>query len=674
MKFRTPIQVNWKTALKRAGISCLFVLIIAGIASPNSALESNLNCPTESLTSSFSLCQAPPIAQNSTQNSQEIQAQQLYQQGKFQESRLLLDQAITTYKAQGDRPGTARALRNLGLVYLKTQNWSDAQEAISQALVLLAELPNSKTIQHLQGSTLEAQGQLYLLTNRPEQALETWKTTATTYQEIQDWTGWVRSQINQSQALQTLGLYTQALKKLVAAQTQLAQEPDSILKAKALQSLGDVLRGVGRLDGAQAALEQSLILANQLQDPEQSAVTLISLGNTFRQKNQIDQSLESYREAVQATDSPELKLQAQLNQLSLFIQNQQVQPALDLLPAIEALLDQLSPSTSKVQSQINLAQSLIDARNLETSPEIRQNPKISKLQIANYLTAAIQLAETLNDSRSQAYALGLLGNLYESNQQFNEAQQLTEKALILAQGINATDIAYRWQWQLGRIATAKQDRKTAISAYTQAVNNLKSLRSDIVAISSTVQFGFREQVEPVYRELVGLLLAGEPTQDDLKKARDVLESLQVAELDNFFRDACLDTRPVNIEEIDPLAAIFYTILLPDYLAVIVTLPDQSLNYHRIDLSRAEIEMGLQKLTEAITIPRERVFIENFLEPSQQVYQWLVGSFAEILTANTIQTLVFVLDSQMRNIPVASLYDGENYLMEKYNVAIAPAYN
>ena len=73
--------------------------------------------------------------------------------------------------------------------------------------------------------------------------------------------------------------------------------------------------------------------------------------------------------------------------------------------------------------------------------------------------------------------------------------------------INAPDLAYQWQWQLGRILEVKGDREGAIAAYSQSVNSLQSLRSDLVAISSEVQFGFRESVEPVYRELVALLLA-----------------------------------------------------------------------------------------------------------------------------------------------------------------------
>ena len=96
--------------------------------------------------------------------------------------------------------------------------------------------------------------------------------------------------------------------------------------------------------------------------------------------------------------------------------------------------------------------------------------------------------------------------MYEEQKRFDEAEELTQKALMISQQIHASDLAYQWQWQLGRILKAKGDRNGAIAAYSESVKILQSLRSDLVAISSDVQFSFRESVEPVYRELVGLLL------------------------------------------------------------------------------------------------------------------------------------------------------------------------
>ncbi|WP_211178659.1 MULTISPECIES: hypothetical protein [Brasilonema] len=85
----------------------------------------------------------------------------------------------------------------------------------------------------------------------------------------------------------------------------------------------------------------------------------------------------------------------------------------------------------------------------------------------------------------------------------------------------------------------------AIAAYKQAVATIKSLRTDLAAASPDLQFSFRYAVEPIHRQLVGLLVNSNKP-DDLKVARDVIEALQLVELDNFFREACLNRNPVQI--------------------------------------------------------------------------------------------------------------------------------
>jgi len=84
--------------------------------------------------------------------------------------------------------------------------------------------------------------------------------------------------------------------------------------------------------------------------------------------------------------------------------------------------------------------------------------------------------------------------------------ELTRTAQFAAQQVNAPDSLYRWQWQAGRILKSTGAHEQAIAAYEQAIATLQSIRGDIVAANRELQFDFTEQVEPVYRELMELLL------------------------------------------------------------------------------------------------------------------------------------------------------------------------
>ncbi|NEQ85007.1 MAG: tetratricopeptide repeat protein, partial [Moorea sp. SIO2I5] len=583
------------------------------------------------------------------------QAQQFYETGQYQEAIPLLEQIISNYSDSGDIIGEINALVNLALVYQRLGDWAQAKQTISQSFTQLSQLPLTKERQQLQAQILSVQGQVYLSLGQGKKALSTWQQTSAIYQELGDLTRLTESQIYQVQALRVLGLYNQATKTLTEIKESIQDQPDSALKSTALQYLGDVLRRVGKFQDSQEILQQSLAIAENLPNQTLIAENLLSLGDTARLQRKTEEAIEFYQRVVKESPLPDSKIQGQLNQLSIVITKQEWSQARKLLPAIDNSLTKLPPSQIAINARINLAKTLLKSENTQL-----KTPNY----LANYLADAIKLARNLGDKRAEAEAIGNLGTLYEYNQGLDEAQDLTEKALVIAQEIQAPDLAYQWQWQLGRILKQKEDKKgamfrsrsgskgtsnrSAIAAYSQSVQTLQSIRSDLVTISSDIQFGFRESVEPVYRELVGLLLEPNASQENLKQARDVIESLQLAELDNFFRDACLDAKPVNIDEIDPKAAIFYTIILPDRLEVIVTLPGQPLRQITTNLPKTEIEEQIASVKRNITSPWRGLQKENL----QTIHDWLITPIEAELAKNNIRTLVFIPDGALRNIPMS----------------------
>lgn len=618
----------------------------------------------------------PLVADNSV-GDRETQAEKLYSEGRFGEAIALLEQLNNNYTAQGDRLGQARVARNLALVYQQTGDLSKAQSAITQSLNLLEKQANSRERQQVFAQILEVQGLLQLAIGQTETALDTWEKATSNYQEIGDFAGVSRNQINQSQALQRIGLYRQAIKALDASNVTWQQQPDSLIKVKGLQSLGDALRVVGELDRSQKVLEQGLAIAQKLKVDDAIAAMFLSLGETARLEQETAIALDYYQKAVQTTTSPYIKTQAMLNQLNVLVNQKQGEKALELVPQIQGNLTQLPLSRQAINTRINLARRLMQLRK-EGSNQLSLP---SNAEIGKMLATAVQQAETLQDQRTLSYALGNLARLYEENQQLDFAKQLTNKALLLSQSVKATDINFRWQWQLGRINKLQGNRQGAIAAYNQAVDSLESIRSDLVAISAEAQFDFRDTVEPVYRELVELILpvGKEVEQADLQRARNLIDSLQLAELDNFFRDACLKTKAVKIDQIDPKAAVFSTIILSntstatvsERIEVIAALPGKPLRRYTTVLSNQEIEATIKKANDALTIPRLRLSQKNYLVAAEKFHDWLIRPIETDLANSGIKNLVFVLDGSLRNIPIAGIYDGQKYLVQKYSVAIAP---
>lgn len=606
------------------------------------------------------------------------QADEYYQAGQLSEAIDLWQQMATHYERDGDVLNQSLVLSFLATAFADLGQWTQANSAIANSLTLIqsSELKTQNSDQ-VRAQVLTTQGKLQLAQGKPSEALVIWQQAELLYRKLNDLDGVLGSQINQARALQADGLYRRATRLLTQIRQSLQDQPDSRLKVTGLRNLGKMLRLVGDLAQSRSVLEQCLMIAQKL--PDKTAIAdissiLFNLGNTTRAQGEPDTALDFYQKAIATAPSLTAKTQVQLAQLSLLVEANRQTEAQRLLTQIQPQVAQLPPGRFASYACINLARSAMRLSRYGTDAA---SPNLLE-PLAQELATAIQQLHAVGDRRGESYALGTLGGLYENTHQWNNAKTLTQQALSLAQSIDAPDIAYQWQWQLGRIyCQGKQpcastgNLQNATTAYGSAVKTLRSLRSDLAAINQDVQFSFRESVEPVYRQFVELLLQSDteaPSQENLKQARETIEALQLAELDNFFREACITARPEKIDQIDPQAAIVYPIILPNQFTVILSLPNQPLRSHTTRLPQTAVEHTLTQMRQAL---RPTAFIQDWLPISQQVYNLILRPLENELETSGIKTLVFVPDGLLRNLPMAALYDGQHYLIEKYSVVLTP---
>lgn len=660
-----------------------------------------------------------------------LQGQSLYQRGEFAAAIAVLQQAIQFYQQQGDFLKQALSLRNLALVYQQQGNWTDANRSIAASLQLLGTIPDQPDRSHVLAQTLNLQGSLQLAQGQAESALQSWEQATTIYEFLGDRTGELQSQLNQAQALQAIGLNRRAIDLLINLSQTLSSADDGLLQITIWRSLADGLQTVGNLPEAKQALTQAQQIASILpQTPAlqaAEAAVQLSLANLMRREATTQLSLYGLSSSqaiavLNAPSAPQSLTEAALQQRNVTFAQQFVQTMEQTLPLYQQAIDQAVTPTSRMQAALNQLSVLIElhrwpqvlAEIARLQPEIEQLPieqtsiqqqiqfalELRQVYRAGQLSAqtasdipqllnhAAQSAAALQDRRTQSFALGSLGEWYAQEQAIALALPPLEQALMLAQAMNAADLSYRWQWQLGRLLKQQNDRSGAIAAYRDAIKSLQALRNDLVVVNREVQFSFQTQVEPVYRELVELFLSdpeiplennqvysvSNSFKDDdqlLVQAREVIEGLQIAELDNFFREACLETQfeiDRVVDQANLSAAIFYTIVLPDRIDVILKLPHQALNHYRTVIDQATLEKTVDELLTEVKRP---YLSQKFQQSSQQLYKWLIGPAESLLADRQIETLVFVLDSSLRNIPIAALFDGQQFLVEKYSVALAP---
>ncbi|MEM8604038.1 MAG: CHAT domain-containing protein, partial [Cyanobacteria bacterium P01_H01_bin.121] len=603
-------------------------------------------------------------------------ASQAYFEADYAQAADLWEQALTMPTA--DLLLHISVQSNLALAYHHLGQWAQAEAAITasqQQLTpeIMAAHPN------LLAQLLSAKANLQLTRGQTRTAIDTWQQASVAYRQANDTTGQRQVLLSQAQALKSLGFHRQAktqIERLILEldapsapeiKSEMNPEMNLEMRAIALLILGNLQRAEGQLADAQQTLENALAIAQPLKHADLASSILINLGHTAKAHHAVDRAQSFYQQASASASTSLAQFQAELSAFELNMA-QTPAKASQIWATQGAALDQqlaaLPASRAATYARLRLVKILLDS----------EIPTASSETILSLLTPAQQQAQALKDPMAAVYALGYQGQLYGQAQQWSEAIALSQKALIQAQTLQAPEMAYQWAWQLGHWYRAQGDDANARAAYTTAIAELRTLRTDLASTSADVQFTFRDGVEPVYRELVKLLLhteAEQPvSQTHLKQARTLIEELQLAELNDYFQDACVQASPVAADNVDSTAAVIYPILLDDRLDVIVSVAGKPMRHYSTPLPPNQIEETVNQLLKSLTTPLGASRADTTAQ-LQQLYNWMLRPVVNDLAPQEIETLVFVADGPLRTLPLSALHDGEKYLIEKYNVTLSP---
>ena len=545
----------------------------------------------------------------------------------------------------------------------------------SWLLTLLVVFPveaTAETISSSQSETARYQSNLgayFWQKGNFNEAIDAWSQEAEIYQDQGLAEREASAQIKIAQTYISLGqlkMATFQLKKVLS----LTQEPS--LLADAWNQLGNAYSRDGVLDQAFSAYTQSLeikrnlsTLNNLVRLQRKQGLYAQLQADSSREGEETEQYLsEAEFHRVEAVKYAQEALaysesEESLASLQTLIEWGKVSPGLSTqqLERGRRLLTNLPASRTKVFLAINWA-------------------KLDMKRTDYWLSQSAEVAETTGDATAKSYVFLERGLLAEKSGQLAEALESAQSAIRLALTESVDDALYRSYWLAGRINQKLGEKEAAFQNILEAIVSFESLNQGVTQINVEQRLNFSPQIEPMYRAALEFLLEEPiPNESNLRESLLIFAKLRWAQLQNYFGDNCfeleLNNRNSQVEKVKKNSVVLFSILLSNQTHLILQLSDGTLRHSRASLGKTGITKLATDWHSSLAIDAEdfseRSYRWQFWQQGQDLYDMIIRPFERELEQINPDTIVFVHDGVLRNLPMAALYDGEKkeFLAQKW---------
>jgi CHAT domain-containing protein len=122
------------------------------------------------------------------------------------------------------------------------------------------------------------------------------------------------------------------------------------------------------------------------------------------------------------------------------------------------------------------------------------------------------------------------------------------------------------------------------------------------------------------------------------------------------------------------AAVLWVMPKSDHLRLVLINPGSSPIVQQIsEADQEKLYTVVRQFYLEVTNPR-KLATTSYLEPAQQLYNWIIQPIKTELEASEIETILFCLGEGLRTLPLGALHDGQQFLIEQYGITRIPGFN
>lgn len=558
-------------------------------------------------------------------------------QAQDQQAIRAYEEAYLIYQQNNDPHAVANVLLSLGIVHASSSQYEKAINYYNQSLEISRKIGN-----HWNESTaLSNLGNTYSLLGRYAEAIESLEKSLVIKREINDQQGLGNALGNLGLTYKALGNYAKAAEYLEQTLTISRELKVRVQEGRTRQNLGDIYRLLGNYAKAIAYSEESLKINRELNDRLGESYSLMGLGSIYQDSGNFAKAI-SYQEQS--------------------------------LEIIREMQDR--PGEATIMANLGLIFS-----------DYGFHP-----QAIDYLKQSLKIAREISDPERESRLLTDIANILDE---------------YLA-GYEETMGKYR-------------QPELAIAFYKQSINISQNIRQDIKNLPRETQEIYTASIARSYRNLANLLL----NQGRSREAQMILELLKVQENQSYEKDlkkkstvqvslhsleshvvqifeekitTHLDLSNENLAKIaqpltqnrdriiqemnampieignpnkllnaKPNSLLIQNLVVGDKLWTIWTNAKGQTKSIAQNITQKELTETVQSLRENLSTPSSR--LKTLQALSQKLYNWIIPSELQTeLAENPNRHLFFSLDHVTRYVPIAALYDGQQYLIQKHTIS------
>ena len=530
-------------------------------------------------------------------------------------------QALIIHKQLNQKLNQVAVLNNMGLVYQERGEYAQALNSYQQALSISGAIKSASSDQ---GRLLNNLGSLYQQLGQYQQALAS-------YQQALKVANANSDHFNVGNTLHNIGFLHNQLKEYSQAKDFYQQAlvirqelKDQLGEGITLNNIGLMSDRLGEHSQALASLNQARVIFEQLGNRTSVGNTLDSLGTVYKSLGQYPQALKSYQQAlvilqeVGARDIErdtlghigELLAQQHQSELAIIFYKKSV----NVTEAIRQDLRSLSTDQQK-----SYATTVADNYRSLADLLLRQNRVLEAQQVLDLLKVQ-EIQDYLHNVRGADLNVLGIENLPPEQQILDKyaaiQNQATELGKELADLQNIPE-AQRTPIQIQRIAVLQQNQEKILAEFNQFAQS-----PEIVALVQQLS-------KATPRENLNL------TQ--LDKLRSELKQL-------------------------PGSVLLYPLILPDRLELVLVTANSPPIHRPVTINSADLNREISEFLTALKTPSD-----NGKAPASKLYNRLIKPIENELAQAGAKTIIYAPDGQLRYIPLAALYDGKQWLVERFRI-------